>query len=302
MSRDELTPHVTGNVLNGDRAFYERPPVRLTDLRLAVDVFRDADGKRGVVVKVLEDIVETVPRPITRQATIRWKRETLNTLAAERDRRQLDPLRKRVRAVTFVAAAICLLLDLGVSSVEHANDFYLRERVVALADEIKKLTKRLNTAAGELHKIAADRSAGNPGRTDFDCLLALSCYRMGYDLKEIADWNGLTRPGVDTDYKGTKNWRKSIAKLLARGVALEKEMYPKAAAILYDGDDPGTAAKADKAYRAYSWALPPFAVASAGEAVNENVFTEEGNELVTAYILLGACRYKGIPPRPHLHT
>ena len=293
MSRDELRPHGIGSGTLNDRALYEAPPVRITDLRLAGQLLQN-------LKQTLPPIIETLPRPITPQNTIQWKRQSLSTLVNEWDHEESDPRWNDIQTVTFTAAAICLFLDLGMPELENMSSLLLTGQVMILAEEIHKLTKRLDKSAGEVERLIAGRSAGRPERPDAECLLALSCYRMGYPLRFIAEKNNI-KPFDANDSRGTKSWRKRVDSILVRGVQVERELFPQASAIFEKEHDPEVMAKAEKAYRAYSWAPPSHALTEAGEAVGVDALAEHCNEIVVAYILLGSCKYHNVPPFPRPH-
>jgi hypothetical protein len=296
MSRGELSARGAEMASLTDRAVYEYPPVRLTDLRLAADLF-DTAGKPTALHKMLRPTIEALPKPITRESVIRWKRETLGALAIESDAWHGNPPWSHVKAVTFIAAAICLFLDLGGPVLNPGKPLVLTDTVVSLANEIHKVTARLNRAAEGLAKMAADRSLGKPKRSDFECLFALSCYRLGWELKLIAERNDI-KPFNRHAAEGTKNWRKKVMDVVVRGVEVEKRLYPRASDIFDKENDLEVIAKAGKAYRAFVWAMPPNALAKAGEAVGVNAATEVGSEVIPAYVQLGSCKYCRIPPRP----
>jgi hypothetical protein len=299
MSRDELSGRGEEMMSLTDRAVYEYPPVRITDLRLSIDLF-EAVGKRGDLQKMLRPLIETLPKPITQESAIRWKRETLKNLTGEPDPWLGSSSWDDVWAVTFVTAAICLLLDLGGPELDSERPLILTNTIVGLADEIRKVTHRLNTSAADLAKIVADRSEGRPKRSDFECLFALSCYRLGWDLRLIAERNNIN-PFDAKGAQGTKNWRKKVMDIVIRGVNTERRLYPRASDIFEKENDPEVIAKAEKAYRAFVWAMPPNALIKAGEAVRLSTASERGSEVVPAYVQLGACKYHDIEPRPGLN-
>lgn len=296
LSRDDLSRHGLEAGPLTDRAMYEAPPVRITDLRLAVNLF-DAAGKVADKRMVLRPLVETLPTPLTRASTIQWKHETLQTLATQTDGSRGDPQWDEIRAVSFVAAALCLFLDLGGPALDPQRPLTTVRALLSLAEEIRKVMTKLNRSAEVLASLVANRPEGRQKRSDFECLFALSCYRMGYELRLLAERNGIN-PFHAQDNQGTKNWRKKVMNLAIRGVDIEREHYRLATEVFDNGDDVEVSAKAEKAYLAFAWASPPNAIAKAAEAVGVNTATEYGSEVVPAYVQLGSCKYHNIPHHP----
>src|SRR5215212_4044402 len=60
MSRDELSDRGVEMTALTDRGVHDYPPVRITDLRLGVDLF-EAVGKREDMQKMLRPLIETLP-------------------------------------------------------------------------------------------------------------------------------------------------------------------------------------------------------------------------------------------------
>lgn len=237
-----------------DRAMYDAPPVRITDLRLAVDLF-EAAGTVANKRKVFRPIVETLPEQLTQESTVQWKRETLRTIATTSEELRADPPGNRIRIVTFMAAAICLFLDLGGPALDHQKPNTITANLVSLAEEIRKVITKLNRSAEVLAKVVANRPEGRQKRSEFECLFALSCYRMGYELRLLAERNGV-QPFNARENRGTKNWRKKVMNLVTCGVVIEREQYRLATDVFDNEDDPEVSAKAEKAYLAFVWASP----------------------------------------------
>jgi hypothetical protein len=298
MGRDEITARGLGSLSLIKRTLHEDPAVRITDLRLAADLFTTPPRRKEDVRKMLRRVTETLSRPITHESILQWKRHKLQTIAKEPGAHQDDVRRDEVTAIAFATAGICLLLDLGMPDLEDASPLLVSKHLVELADEINKLTRRLDNASKGLQTLVANRSEGRPGRSESECLLALSCYRLGYEPKQIAEWNGIKPFDYKSTQRGTKNWRKRLTDVLVRGVDIEKKRYSRAAEIFDQGDDAEVAAKAAKAYRAWAWAVPAYAFAKASEIVGVNILTEQEREIVAAYVQLGSCQYHNIPARP----
>lgn len=221
LGRDDMSHHGLEGGLLTDRAMYDAPAVRITDLRLAVELFGDKEitDKR----QMLRRIVDTLPKqPLTQASTIQWKRQTLRDLATQSDGSQKALLGREIRAVTFVAAAICLFLDLGGPALEHEKPLSLTRALFSLAEEIRKVMGKLNRSAEALAKIVANRPEGRQKRSDFESLFALSCYRIGYRLRLIAERNDI-RPFNARESRGTKNWRRKVMNVVIRGVDIERE-------------------------------------------------------------------------------
>jgi hypothetical protein len=65
-----------------------------------------------------------------------------------------------VAAVTFVAAALWLFLDLNTPGVKTASSYRLAEQVESLASVIRNLTRRLRASTKELARLTANRPSG----------------------------------------------------------------------------------------------------------------------------------------------
>ena len=302
LSRDDLTHHGIGDGVLTEKSRYDAPTVRISDLRLAWHLFADIEEVSAEYQrKTLRPIVNSLPEHLTPGSTVKWKRDTLKILSEERLAKgsaegQSDNLMKRVMAVSFVAAAVCLFLDLGGPALDRRNALTLTGNIAFLADDIVKLKAKLDNAAEDLATTVADRTVGRPARSEFDTLFALSCYRMGYDEELIAERVGI-KPWSEIERKGTKGWRKKLRNVLIRGVEIEKKNYARASEI-YDNWEEEVSATAAKAYRSFAWAPPLNPLAKAGEELGIDSFTDHGAEVIAAYVQLGSCAFHGIAPRP----
>ena len=238
LSRDDLTHHGIGDGVLTEKSRYDAPTVRISDLRLAWHLFADIEKVSAKYRrKTLRPIVNSLPEHLTPGSTVKWKRDTLKILSEDRLAKrsaegQSDNLMKRVMAVSFVAAAVCLFLDLGGPTLDRRNALTLTGNIASLADEVVKLKTKLDNAAEDLATTVADRTEGRPARSEFDTLFALSCYRMGYDEELIAERVGI-KPWSEVERKGTKGWRKKLRNVLISGVEIEKKNYARASEI-YD--------------------------------------------------------------------
>ena len=298
LSRDDLSHHGLGDGLLKDKSRVDAPTVRISDLRLAWHLFAErekipAPRRR----QILRPVVNSLPELLTPDSTMDWKRRTLKTLSEGSSEYENDDLINRVVAVAFVAAAVCLFLDLGGPNLDRRKTLTLTDKIASVADEVVKLKTRLDTAAEELATTVADRTEGRPPRSEFDTLFALSCYRMGYDENLIAERVGI-KPWSESEHRGTKSWRKKLRNVLARGVEIEKKHYAQATAIFDRRKDDEVSAAAARAYRAFGRASVVNPLAMAGKELGVDPLTDRGAEVVAAYVQLGSCQFHGIEPCP----
>jgi hypothetical protein len=307
LGREEYAERVL-NPLEGLQDF-DRLPVRITDLRLAMNL------RPGTLTQGLHPILELLPRPITTDGVVLWKRRMLGEpFEAEAVQNHFENDNIRVAAVSFAAAALFLFLDFDMPGLERATSYRLTEQIEGLAEIIGKLRTNLKRSAGKLEHLLANRSAGNQPHKEYRYYLALKAYRLGEDEKTIAQWYGINPRDKDT-LRGTSSWKKKLREeVIARGVEVEKERFPRAAAIFANKDDPHVERKAREAYRAYSQYPRPRDYDQAhpatrhlmdqglyivvGKAIRVNYQSERGLEVIEAYMQLGSCLVKGISPFP----
>ena len=132
---------------------------------------------------------------------------------------------------------------------------------------------------------------------------ALHHYRMGNSLRDIAEWLGMT-PYSSKTGKGTREWKARVKQRLSKGRDFEERYYPRAAAIFTYRDNPHVRRKARRAYRAYlvEAGRSGNSVALMGVSrrirIGNYAQNERSAEITDAYIQLGSCIMRGIPPIP----
>jgi hypothetical protein len=196
-----------------------------------------------------------------------------------------------------------LFLDLDMTDVERAKSFRLAEQIEALAAVLRKLGQALRQATTDLGDLVANRPAGRQPELPRNNYVALCNYRRGFrDLRETAEWLGIT-PYSSRTGRGTRDWKARLRNRLREGVAFERERYPRAAAIFANSDNPIVRRKARRTYRKYivelgrndgycGWAVLGY-LAGVGKAQ-----TQRGREIASAYLQLGTCILRKIPPVP----
>jgi hypothetical protein len=283
-----------------------RAPVRLTDLRLAVDL--KPDELQGT----LRSLLERLERPITADGVIRWKRRLLEEQRLLEERGDSARWRKwgdwagtESLIASFSAAAVLLFIDLGMPRVAHMTSYRLAEKVEDLADVIRRESNSLDDNANRLKALLADRAKGGQRYPDARYLEALRYYRIGWDRRTIARIWGITPydSGSVQVSRGSRDWKQKVQRILSRGVEVEKERYPQAAAIFENSDDPPIARKARLAYRAYeeTKAKPSHREdlwPAMGKTLRINTRTDRGVQIAMAYVQLGHCLKYGIEPLP----
>jgi hypothetical protein len=208
-----------------------------------------------------------------------------------------------IAAVSFAAAALWLFLDLAMPDVRRAKSFRLAEQIEALATVLRKLNRSLTQATIDLGNVLDNRAAGRQPELPRNNYVALRNYRRGYrDLRKTAEWLGLT-PYSSKSGRGTRDWKARVKSKLRQGVAFEEEHYPRAAAIFANRENPVIRRKARRTYRKYmvesgrndgycGWSVLGY-LAGVGKGQ-----TQRGRELSYAYLQLGSCILRKIPPLP----
>lgn len=203
------------------------------------------------------------------------------------------------KAVSFAAAALLLFLDLDAPGVGDGGPRQLAERVGALAKIVKELVRQLDKATGTLDRLVARRKRGGRSRPPYENYRALQSYRMGSSFKQIAKGLGI-KPYSKKDATGTTDWRHRVRQAIASGQEVERELYPRAAAIFANKDNPHVRRKARRAYRAYLVELGRNDGVCSYQALGRWIRTgtpskERGREITDAYLQLGSCILQGIP-------
>ena len=206
---------------------------------------------------------------------------------------------------SFSAAALLLFVDLGVPHVAHMTSYRLAEKVKDLADIISRESNSLDASADRLKDLLADRAKGGQRHTDARYLEALRMYRIGWSKRHIARIWGITpydSASVQVG-RGSRDWKQKIDRILSRGVEVEKERYPQAAAIFENRDNPQVERKARLACRAFVETEVKFRRRedwwpAVGKVLRINTRTDRGIQIVLAYIQLGCCINYGIEPFP----
>ncbi len=271
--------------------------VRVTDLRLAKDL------TTLVLKRELKPLLRRLELPVTTAGVTRWKYETLKEHKAplkelhELTEEERSEETKRVMAVSFAAAALLLLHDLDMRRLEEAGHDDLAKHVGFLAGLTKSAIEDLDKFADQLLGLLANQGGGgrppDPGVKHYT---ALALYRMGRPLKEVA-----VRIGTQTPLP--KNWRNKTCEAIRHGVKVEKEKFPRAAAVLARKDDEKIKAKAIEIYHEYLDAAPweeaaHYLEVDKGDDLLGGVPANEKAEVYRAYVQLGSCLENGIEPLP----
>jgi hypothetical protein len=207
-----------------------------------------------------------------------------------------------VAAVSFSAAALLLFLDLDTPGFRNAPSPRVAEKVESISGIVRDLIGGLNRVTVRLDGLAANRAAGRQPEIEGDDYRALRNYRMGMNLREMAEWLGIT-PYSSKTGRGTRDWQTRVRQRLSNGKRLEDERYPRAAAIFVHRDNPHVRRKARRAYRRYL-----VVKGRSGDLFGWNGFgyyirtgsamTDRSLEITYAYVQLGSCIIRGIPPIP----
>jgi hypothetical protein len=272
-------------------------PVRLTDLRLAADLPKP-DGPD----EKLRPLLEELERPITSEGVVRWKRRVLE--------KHSDPTKGTIGKpdavaliASFAAAALFLFMDLDMPGVRDKKSFRLAEKVESLANMVRKASETFDAFEEGLEALVADRAAGGQRHPEGRFVYALRLYRMGYNARTIAEWWGIT-PYDSKTGKGSRDWKKKVARILAHGVEVEREAFPEAAAVFANMDDPDELRMARLAYRAHITEMSSKELGQEspwgmiGTTLRIDTGTARGREVALSYVQLGCCLKKGINPLP----
>jgi hypothetical protein len=308
--------------------------IRITDLRLA-SALRPRALKRGLV-----PLLDRLKRPMTAERVIRWKLRFLGEALEDVDetaRAQRKPIWAQtellkwhfgdegtgIAAVSFAAAALCLLLDLGMPGIKDKASHQLAQDIESLANIVRKLREQLYRGAVELEILTkVPRPKGRQRRTDLD-YRALCDYRTGEPLEEIAEklgiaaydsgderqgiipygmedewlrmtaeqrkdeWEKLAREEQEKNRRKNRDWRAAVIRHLINGKKFEDEHYPKTAVIFANKDDPQIRRVARLAYLEFGRkGFINWAAVSTMIQV-ESPGTEVDREIANAYLLLG---------------
>lgn len=207
-----------------------------------------------------------------------------------------------IAAVSFAAAALWLFLDLDMNGIHNAKSFRLAEQIEALADLLRKVSESLHQSTVDLGKLVNNRAAGRQPELPVNNYRALYNYRRGFcSLEETAEQLGITPYNSQTG-RGTRAWKARVMSRLHEGVEFEKKYYPRAAAIFANANNPHIRRKARRGYRRYIVELGRKgychrAVVGYLLGVNQ-AQTQRGREIASAYLQLGSCILRRIPPLP----
>jgi hypothetical protein len=210
-------------------------------------------------------------------------------------------MREGIAAVSFAAAAMWLFLDLKVPGIRNAKPYRLAELVESLAEILRKLLGSSELRAKELGYLLTNKPVGRHPNLPANDYLALCKYRMGWDLRSIAEWLEINPYSSQTGV-GTRDWKRRVGNRLRRGKDFEDQHYPRASAIFALSDNPIIRAKARRTYRGYLlergrygacmfWHLRYWSRTTSWQ-------TERGQELISAYLQLGSCVLQKIDPIP----
>lgn len=228
-----------------------RSQVRITDLRLAADLC-SVNLKRE-----LDSTFSSLPLPVSTDRVKRWKWETLSQYKtrmknpSEWSESEAEEEERRVTAVSFAAAALLLLHDLDMVNLETATPKELKSYILELQGIISTLIERLDISTDELHKLIQNRRGrrGRPADPEAKAYKVLHLHRMGVEAKEVARRVGINPARRATDEgKGSKNWKKQLRDLLAKGVEIERSRFPAAAKVFDHKDEPTIQDMARRAY------------------------------------------------------
>ena len=283
-----------------------RAQVRITDLRLAKDL--NPVALRRELKMVLDDL----QLPVTTDNVTRWKYETLmkhkTLLKKPHDWSASEAKEERIRvmAVSFAAAALLLSFDLDMRRLAQAKHADLAKLVETLLKMIQVLIEDFDRHAGELLKLLERSEGGHPPHPAVKHYTALVLYRMGRELKQIADRIGITPPpsAFEEARNYNKNWKNQVHSFIERGVEIEKEIFPRAAAVFAHTNDEHVRAKALETYHDYldqagwSEAAQYLASVDIGDDLLGGMSVDESQEIYGAYVQLGSCLENGIDPIP----
>ena len=164
------------------------PQVRITDLRLAMNL------KPALFRRELKSVLENLERPITTNGVLQWKLETLrrykNPPKDPRgilDRFEFAEEGNRLKAVSFAAATLLLLVDLDARKVRQAGVDELAQRIETLYEVVRSLAESLDASTKSLSKLLAGKDPNRPRDPEAKYYNALVLYRMGRSLHTVAE-------------------------------------------------------------------------------------------------------------------
>lgn len=278
------------------------PQVRITDLRLAMNL------KPALFRRELKSVLENLERPITTNGVLQWKLETLrrykNPPKDPRgilDRFEFAEEGNRLKAVSFAAAALLLLVDLDARKVRQAGVDELAQRIETLYEVVRSLAESLDASTKSLSKLLAGKDPNRPRDPEAKYYNALVLYRMGRSLHTVAERVGITpnRPRKLRDMlgmpEGPRNWKGQVRERIRRGVEIEAQRFPQAAEIFHRRHEEDVQNRAAEAYRDYFLAAPSERQMlmdlgfDEGDDLLGGIPAEEGLQVGSAYVQLGCC-------------
>lgn len=215
--------------------------------------------------------------------------------------RAFDDPDAAVKAVSFTASALWLLLDLRLHDLQKIGVRHLCEILESLADVVRTTAASLNDSSEALGTLLSNRSAGRSPEPQVNYYRALYQHRMGKDLRQIAEWLGIN-PYSSKTGRGTRDWKRRTTEKLRLGKDFEERNFPRAALIFANRDCPAVRKKARRTFRG--------SLLSEGRNGHCTIFelsywartnkpeTDRGREIVIAYAQLGSCLLRGIAPTP----
>ncbi|MDQ3910729.1 MAG: hypothetical protein M3305_02885 [Actinomycetota bacterium] len=256
------------------------------------------------------DRISEITRSLDREAWDELLEEMLEHRATHRPKspsdglteQELESLKAKIAAVSFAAAALLLFIDLGMPHLDMEKPDWLAKQIKRLATLLGELASDLNDGARELEALLANRLVGHQPRSDGDCYNALTEWRLGRGLEEIAEGLGIT-PYSSRTGKGSRNWKSRATDIIVRGKEVEDKRYPRATAIFANYEDsPHIRRKAHRAYRAYlvqTTRMPGYyPLWEVGRKIRVNHQNQRGLEIIQAYIQLGHCLVRDRPTLP----
>jgi hypothetical protein len=216
--------------------------------------------------------------------------------------RQFRNAETGIIATSFSAAALLLFIDLDTPRLTDASSSRLAEHIESLAGVVRDLIASLNRATERLEAVTANRPAGRQRDIEGNDYTALCLYRMGHGLRETAEWLEIT-PYSSKTGRGTRDWKARVKLRLRNGKRIEDERYPRAAAIFAHRDNPHVRRKARRAFRRYLVEKGRsgyfFRWAGFGAFIRTgSTQTQRSFEITYAYVQLGSCILRNIPPVP----
>lgn len=281
----------------------DRTPVRLSDLRLAINLNPD-DLKRSLI-----RALGLLERPVSWGSVVQWKRLVLDR-EADLSEQGFKDREVGIAAISFAAAALLLFLDLDMPDIEKAKSSLLDTKVWSLAKVVKDLAESLDKGADELEKLLAGRAPGNQAALEREYYDTLHSYRLIGDLRVAAKQLSIT-PYDNKTGKGTKSWKKRTIQKLIKAEDIERKKYPRAAAIFANRDNKHVRYKALRAHELFQelfleHSMLPVPMPARvrwdwwgrelGKQLRINTRTRRGREITKAYVDLGHSINNEVPP------